>query len=225
MKISIITLFPNMFQGPFDESMLWKAQDRGLLEVELIDLRQFGHGPRRTVDDTPYGGGDGMLLMVEPLVAAIEQAKKSNPHAKVLLMSPQGVKYQQAMAQDLSREPGLILVSGHYEGFDERVIDYVDLEVSVGDYVLTGGELPAMTIVDSVTRLIPGVLGGEQSAHEESFSDPNLVEYPQYTRPVEFRGAEVPAVLRNGHHAEIEQWRQQQAKAKTERNRPDLILE
>ncbi len=222
MKISIITLFPNMF-APLDESMIWKAKDRNLVEIELIDLRQFGLGPRRTVDDTPYGGGDGMLLKPEPVVAAIEKAKETNLDAKVFLMTPQGKRYDQAAAQELSTESGLILVCGHYEGFDERIVDYVDGELSVGDYVLTGGELPAMTIVDSVVRLIPGVLGGEQSAHIESFTNPNRVEYPQYTRPVEFRGAEVPEVLRNGNHAQIDMWRDEQSLAKTQQNRPDLI--
>lgn len=223
MKIDIITLFPNMFDGPFAESMLWKAQDRNLLEINLIDLRTFGDGPRQTVDDTPFGGGDGMLLKPEPVVAAIEHAKQGNPDAKVIILSPQGKQYKQALAQDLSKEAGLILVCGRYEGFDERIIDYADLELSVGDYVLTGGELPAMIVVDSVARLIPGVLGGEQSAHIESFSNPQLVEYPQYTRPVEFRGAEVPEVLRSGDHAKIDAWRLEQSKLKTERNRPDLL--
>ena len=222
MKISIITLFPNMF-APLDESMIWKAKDRKLVDIELIDLRQFGLGPRRTVDDTPYGGGDGMLLKPEPVVAAIEHAKQTNPDAKVFLMTPQGKRYDQAVAQELSAESGLILVCGHYEGFDERIVDYADGELSVGDYVVTGGELPAMTIVDSVVRLIPGVLGGEQSAHIESFSDPNRVEYPQYTRPVEFRGVAVPEVLRNGNHAQIQKWRDEQSLAKTKQNRPDLL--
>lgn len=223
MKIDIITLFPKMFDGPFAESMLWKAQDRKLVEINLIDLRDFGHGPRKTVDDTPFGGGDGMLLKPEPVVAAIEQAKQQNPDAKVIILSPQGKQYKQQVAQDLSTEAGLILVCGRYEGFDERIIDYADLELSVGDYVLTGGELPAMIVVDSVTRLLPGVLGGEQSAHIESFTNPNLVEYPQYTRPVDFCGQEVPEVLRNGNHAEIEKWRNQQAIIKTKQNRPDLL--
>jgi len=222
MKISIITLFPNMF-APLDESMIWKAKDRKLVDIELIDLRQFGLGPRRTVDDTPYGGGDGMLLKPEPVVAAIEHAKQTNPDAKVFLMTPQGKRYDQAVAQELSAESGLILVCGHYEGFDERIVDYADGELSVGDYVVTGGELPAMTIVDSVVRLIPGVLGGEQSAHIESFTDPNRVEYPQYTRPVEFRGVAVPEVLRNGNHAQIQKWRDEQSLAKTKQNRPDLL--
>lgn len=223
MKIDIITLFPKMFDGPFAESMLWKAQDRKLVTINLIDLREFGDGPRRTVDDTPFGGGDGMLLKPEPVVAAIEKAKASNPDAKVIIMTPQGKQYKQQLAQDLSTEPGLILVCGRYEGFDERIIDYADMELSIGDYVLTGGELPAMIVVDSVTRLIPGVLGGEASAHIESFSDPKLVEYPQYTRPVEFRGSEVPEVLRSGDHAKINAWRAEQSQLKTERNRPDLL--
>ncbi len=223
MKIDIITLFPKMFDGPFAESMLWKAQDRKLVEINLIDLREFGDGPRKTVDDTPFGGGDGMLLKPEPVVAAIERAKEGNPDAKVIILSPQGQQYKQQVAQDLSGESGLILVCGRYEGFDERIIDYADMELSVGDYVLTGGELPAMIVVDSVTRLLPGVLGGEQSAHIESFTDPKLVEYPQNTRPVEFRGAEVPEVLRSGDHAKIDAWRNEQAIIKTKQNRPDLL--
>lgn len=222
MRIDIITLFPDMFKGPFDMSMLLKAQDRGLAEIHLHDLREFGIGARRTVDDTTYGGGDGMLLKPEPAVAAIEAAKKDNPDATVIALSPQGVQFKQQLAQELSTKKGLILIAGHYEGFDERIMKYVDIELSVGDYVLTGGELPAMTVVDAVVRLIPGVLGGEQSAHVESFSD-GLVEYPQYTRPVEFRGDTVPEVLQSGHHGEIEKWRAEQALAKTKRNRPDLI--
>lgn len=222
MKIDIITLFPDMFKGPFDMSMLWKAQDRNLVEIETHDLREFGIGPRRTVDDTTYGGGDGMLLKPEPVVDAIEACKKNNPGAKVIILSPQGKLFNQGMAVELSAEKGLILVAGHYEGFDERIIDFADIELSVGNYVLTGGELPAMTVVDAVVRLIPGVLGGEKSAHVESFSD-GLLEYPQYTRPVEFRGKNVPEVLQNGHHAEIQSWRNEQAKAKTRRNRPDLL--
>lgn len=224
MKIDIITLFPDMFKGPFDMSMLWKAQERGLVTIALHDLREFGLGSRRTVDDTPYGGGDGMLLKPEPIVAAIEHAKKDNPDARVIVLSPQGKKFDQAGAVAMSQLPGLILIAGHYEGFDERIMTYVDVELSIGDYVLTGGELPAMVLVDAVTRIIPGVLGGEQSAHVESFSD-GLLEYPQYTRPVDFRGERVPDVLQNGHHGEIEAWRHEQALAKTKRNRPDLLSE
>lgn len=222
MKIDIITLFPDMFKGPFDMSMIWKAKEKKLVEIELHDLRSFGLGARRTVDDTPYGGGDGMLLKPEPVVGAIEATKKNNPKAKVIVLTPQGKKFDQSKAIVLSQLEGLILVAGHYEGFDERIMDFVDEELSIGDYVLTGGELPAMLLVDAVVRLIPGVLGGEQSAHVESFSD-GLLEYPQYTRPVEFRGREVPEVLQNGHHAEIQSWRSEQAKQKTQRNRPDLL--
>ena len=222
MIIDIITLFPDMFQGPFAMSMLHKAQDKQLAQIRLHDLRQFGLGTRRTVDDTPYGGGDGMLLRVEPVMAAIRHAKQTNPDAAVVILSPQGKRFDQAESQRLSELPGLILVAGHYEGFDERIIEQADMELSIGDYVLTGGELPAMVVVDSVVRLLPGVLGGEASAHDESFSH-GLLEYPQYTRPEEFEGAQVPPVLLSGHHAEIEAWRRQQAEAKTKRNRPDLI--
>ncbi len=224
MKIDIITLFPDMFQGPFSMSMLWKAQDRGLVTIKLWDLRDFGLGSRRTVDDTPYGGGDGMVLKPEPVVAAIEAARAGNPHARVIILTPSGRKFDQAKAHDLAdNAEGLILVAGHYEGFDERIMAYVDEPLSIGDYVLTGGELPAMVIVDSVVRLIPGVLGGEASMHDESFSDPQLLEYPHYTRPVEFRGQRVPDVLLGGHHAEITRWRHDQAVAKTQQYRPDLL--
>lgn len=222
MKIDIITLFPDMFRGPFDMSMIWKAQDRGLVTIQFHDLREFGMGARRTVDDTPYGGGDGMLLKPEPVVAAIEHAQQANPDARIIALSPQGKKFNQTLAHEFSREGGLILLAGHYEGFDERIMAFVDLELSIGDYVLTGGELPAMVVVDAVARLIPGVLGGEQSAHVESFSN-GILEYPQYTRPVEFRGMPVPEVLQRGHHAEIEHWRAAAAKDKTQRNRPDLL--
>lgn len=224
MKIDIITLFPDMFKGPFDMSMLWKAKEKGLAEINLIDLREYGLGPRRQVDDTPYGGGDGMLLKPEPVFAAVEKAKLKvkSKKSKVILLSPSGKKFDQSMAQELSAEDGLILIAGHYEGFDERILSLADYELSIGDYVLTGGELPVMVLVDAVVRLIPGVLGGEQSAHDESFSH-GLLEYPQYTRPVEFRGMKVPEVLQNGHHAEISKWRREQALAKTRRNRPDLL--
>jgi tRNA (guanine37-N1)-methyltransferase len=223
MKIDIITLFPDMFKGPFDMSMLWKAQEKGLAKINIIDLRDFGIGTRRTVDDTPYGGGDGMVLKPEPMVAAIAAAKKNNPDAKVIAMTPSGHTYKQATASRLSKLPGIILLAGHYEGFDERIFDYVDDQISVGDYVLTGGELPAMILADSIIRLIPGVLGGESSAEDESFTDPYLLEYPHYTRPQEFHGSGVPDVLQNGHHAEIAKWRKSQALTKTLEFRPDLI--
>lgn len=222
LRVDIITLFPDMFTGPFDMSMMWKAQEKNLAQIKLWDLREFGLGTRRTVDDTPYGGGDGMVLRPEPVVAAIEAARAANPKAPVLAMTPSGHRFSQAKARELSSGPGLILLAGHYEGFDERIMAYVDDQLSIGDYVLTGGELPAMVVADAVIRLIPGVLGGEQSAHDESFSDPALLEYPHYTRPEEFRGVGVPEVLKSGHHAEIAKWRRTRAEDKTAQFRPDL---
>lgn len=213
MKIQIITLFPEMFPGVMDASMLWKAQEKGFLEINYINLRDFGLGPRKTVDDTPYGGGDGMLLKPEPLFAAVEAAKKNDPNAKVMLMTARGNRWKQAAAQTAADAgQGLIIICGRYEGYDERITTIADEQISIGDYVLTGGEIPAMIIVDSVTRLIPGVLGGEQSAVIESFSDGKTLEFPQYTRPEEFRGMKVPEVLLNGHHAEIAKWRQENSK-------------
>ncbi len=212
-KFQVITLFPDMFTGIFENSMMWKAQKEGLVELLTVDLREFGLGPRRQVDDTPYGGGDGMLLMVEPLWNAITKAKQNDPTAKVLLMTPRGQRWKQALAQSYADSGnGYIFVCGRYEGYDERILELVDEEVSVGDYVLTGGELPAMTIIDSVVRLIPGVLGGETSAAIESFSDGETLEFPQYTRPEDFNGLKVPDVLLSGHHGEIAKWRAQNSK-------------
>ncbi len=208
MKIQIITLFPEMFEGVLNTSMLWKAQDKKLVEYKLVNLRDFGLGPRKQVDDTPYGGGDGMVLMPEPLFAAVEHAQKTDPDAKVLLMTPRGEQFNQEMAREFAAtETGLIIICGRYEGYDERITTVVDKQISVGDYVLTGGELPAMVVVDSVTRLIPGVLGGETSAEKESHSQAGVIEHPQYTRPEEFRGLKVPRTLLSGHHAEIDKWR------------------
>jgi len=209
MKIQIITLFPEMFTGVLGNSMLWKAQDKGLASYEIINLREFGLGPRRQVDDTPYGGGDGMLLMIEPLAAAIEKAKQADPSAKVLLPTPRGKTYRQSDAKRLAAgDGGLIVVCPRYEGYDERVMDWVDESFCIGNYVLTGGELPAMVMIDSIVRLLPGVLGGENSADIESFQqDDKTVEFPQYTRPEAFRGLKVPDVLLSGHHGEIEAWR------------------
>jgi len=208
--IQVITLFPEMFTGVFNTSMLWKAQDKQIVEFRTIDLREYGLGPRRQVDDTPYGGGDGMLLMPEPLFAAVEAAKAHDPSAKVLLMTPRGDRWRQATAQTYADSTeGLIFICGRYEGYDERITTLVDAELSVGDYILTGGELPAMTIIDSIVRLLPGVLGGEKSAEIESFSDGETLEFPQYTRPEEFRGMKVPEVLLSGNHALIEKWRQE----------------
>lgn len=207
-KIQVITLFPEMFEGVLNNSMMWKAQDKGAAEFIMINLREFGLGQRRTVDDTPYGGGDGMLLKPEPLFAAVEQAKANDPTAKVLLMTPRGQRWKQATAQAYAdSDNGYIFICGRYEGYDERIVTLVDEQISVGDYVLTGGELPAMTIIDSIVRLIPGVLGGEASAEIESFSDGETLEFPQYTRPEDFRGMKVPEVLLSGNHAAIAKWR------------------
>lgn len=214
--IQVITLFPEMFAGVFGSSMLWKAQDRDIVKLTTIDLRAFGLGARRQVDDTPYGGGDGMLLKPEPLYAAVEAAKSSDPNASVLLMTPRGERWNQATAQRFANkvDNGLIIICGRYEGYDERVTKIVDHQISIGDYVLTGGEIPAMAVVDSITRLIPGVLGGETSAEIESFSDGETLEFPQYTRPAEFRGLKVPDVLLSGNHAEIAAWRKEKSAKK-----------
>lgn len=213
MKVQIISLFPDMFKPVFESSMLWKAQEKGLVKYSYINLRDFGLGPRKTVDDTPYGGGDGMLLMVEPLAKAIEYAKRIDHKAKVILPTPRGKIYKQSTAKQLSKERGLIIVCPRYEGYDERITGWVDLQVCIGNYVLTGGEIPAMIIVDSVVRLIPGVLGGENSAEIESFQeDDKYIEFAQYTRPEEYEGIKVPDVLLSGHHAEIDKWRKDQRK-------------
>jgi tRNA (guanine37-N1)-methyltransferase len=213
MKIQIITLFPEMFEGVLNSSMLWKAQKENLVEYGLVNLRDFGIGPRKQVDDTPYGGGDGMVLRPEPLFEAVEAAKRTDPDAPVLLMTPRGEMFDQEMARELAAtEAGLIIICGRYEGYDERITSVVDKQVSVGEYVLTGGELPAMVIIDAVTRLVPGVLGGETSAEKESYSQVGVIEHPHYTRPEEFRGLKVPDILLSGHHAEIEAWRKDNQK-------------
>ena len=208
MKIQIITLFPEMFDGVLNNSMMWKAQNQNSVEFSIIDLRQFGIGPRKQVDDTPYGGGDGMLLKPEPLFAALELAKNNSPEAKVIAMSPSKTVWSQQMASEYATSAqDLIILCGRYEGFDERIFEMVDEKISIGKYVLTGGELPAMVVIDSTVRLLPGVLGGEQSAEIESYSNGDNLEFPQYTRPAEFRGIKVPDVLLSGNHAEIDKWR------------------
>lgn len=212
-KFQVITLFPEMFTGVFENSMMWKAQRDGIVELSCVNLRDYGLGPRRSVDDTPYGGGDGMLLMIEPLWNAVAAAKANDPTATVLLMTPRGQRWEQQLAQEYAATSGsYIFICGRYEGYDERILELVDEQISVGDYVLTGGELPAMTIIDSIVRLIPGVLGGENSAAIESFSDGETLEYPQYTRPEEFRGMKVPDVLLSGNHGEIATWRSNQSR-------------
>lgn len=209
MKIQLISLFPEVLEPYLAASMLWKASDKGLADFSCINLRDFGLGNRKTVDDTPYGGGDGMLLKPEPLVAAIEHAKTIDPSARVILPTPRGKTFKQSIAKQLASDKrGLIIICPRYEGYDERVVNWVDEQYCIGSYVLTGGELPALVIVDSVVRLIPGVLGGEQSTEIESFQkDDENIEFPQYTRPEEFKGFKVPDVLLSGHHAEIEKWR------------------
>ncbi len=220
MKIQVITLFPEMFTAVFGSSMLWKASDRGIVEYSTINLRDYGIGPRKQVDDTPYGGGDGMLLMVKPLAEAVAYAKSQDPGALVLLPSPRGQLYKQSDAKRLAAAgqaenggQGLIIICPRYEGYDERITKWVDKAYCIGNYVLTGGELPAMTIIDSVVRLLPGVLGGETSTEIESFQDDDqTIEFPQYTRPADYEGDKVPDVLLNGHHAEIEKWRSSESK-------------
>ena len=215
MKIQIISLFPEMFDKVFGSSMLWKAQDRGAVEYSIIDLRQFGIGARKTVDDTPYGGGDGMLLKPEPVVAAIEYAKQQvapGRQSMVMLPTPRGYTYKQSDAKRLAlagqNGTDIIVVCPRYEGYDERITAYVDEQFCIGNFVLTGGELPAMVLVDSVVRLLPGVLGGAKSVDIESFQDDDeYVEFPQYTRPEVFRDQAVPDVLLGGHHAQIAAWR------------------
>lgn len=229
MLIQIITLFPEEVTQFLNHSMIWKAQKEGIVEIQAWDLRFFGLGSRRTVDDRPYGGGAGMVLRPEPLVSAIEtaqqQAQERKLHPHVILLTPQGTPYQQSMARSLAHDAGkqsIILVCGHYEGFDERVRSYVDQEISVGDFILTGGELPALILIDSIVRLLPGVLGAEAGLDEESHNDGQL-EYAQYTRPEVFRGQVVPEILRSGHHAQIQSWRERNAQERTQQRRPDLL--
>ena len=222
MQVVVITLFPEMFAPVLGASMMWKAQKDKLVKFKIVDLRKYGIGPRKQVDDTPYGGGAGMVLKPEPVYAAVEAAKKQLPQAKVVLMTPRGEQFTQIVAKKLSKIKQIIVLCGHYEGFDERIMDLVDIEISVGDYVLTGGELPAMTVIDAVVRLIPGVLGHKQSVHDESFSQ-GLLEYPQYTKPQEFMGKKVPEALLGGNHAAINVWRKAEAVKKTRKNRPDLL--
>ncbi|HVU09322.1 MAG TPA: tRNA (guanosine(37)-N1)-methyltransferase TrmD [Verrucomicrobiae bacterium] len=221
MKIDVLTLFPAMFAGPLDESIIARARKKGLLDLQIHDLRSWTHDRHRTVDDKPFGGGPGMLMKPEPLFEAVESLRRTE--TKVILLSPGGRKFSQEIARELAQEKDLLLVTGHYEGFDERVREKLtDDELSIGDYVLTNGALPAMVVIDAVTRLLPGVLGDDESSRDESFSH-GLLEYPQYTRPAEFRGMKVPEVLVSGNHAEIEKWRREQAKLKTKEKRPDLL--
>lgn len=223
MIVDVVSIFPNMFAGPLSTSIVGLAQERGLLEVRCHDLREWTHDRHRSTDDSPYGGGPGMVMKPQPLFEAVEavQALEDEP-GKVVFFTPAGVPFTQTIAEELSGEERLVMVCGRYEGFDERVLSLADVDLSIGDYVLTGGELPAMVVIDAVTRLLQGVLGHEDSSADESFSD-GLLEYPQYTRPSVYRGMEVPEVLRSGDHARIEAWRREQSIRKTARVRPELL--
>jgi len=223
MIIDVVTLFPSMFQGVIGESILRRAQEQGQVQINLINLRDFSKDKHKKVDAPPYGGGPGMVLMAEPVFEAVEHLRRNGrAESTLVLLTPGGAKYGQAMAREFSGRPGLILLCGHYEGFDERVSrGLTPMEVSIGDYVLTGGEIPAMALLDSVVRLLPGVLGCQESLVQESFSSGTL-EYPQYTRPPELRGLEVPEVLRSGDHQAIERWRREQSEQRTRERRPDL---
>ncbi len=222
MQFDIVTLFPAIAEGPLGASILGKAIDKGLIQVNLHNLRDWAEGKHQITDDTPYGGGDGMVMKVDPVARALAELKTRQPQARVLLMSPQGKTFRQADAERLTRETSLILVCGRYEGFDERVRSLVDEELSLGDFVLTGGELAALTILDATARLVPGVLGAAGSALADSFSD-GLLEYPQYTRPAEFEGMRVPEVLTSGNHKAIADWRRREQLRRTLARRPDLL--
>ena len=225
MKFDILTLFPNMFSSPLRESILGKAVEKGLIQIQTINIRDFALDKHQVVDDAPYGGGQGMVMKVEPIARAIESVKSQNRSARTIYLTPQGIPFHQDMARRLSTQSHLILLCGRYEGVDERARDlFIDEEISIGDYVLTGGELAAMVLVDAVSRFIPGVLGSDRSAEEDSFFN-SLLEYPQYTRPVDFRGSRVPEVLLSGNHSAISLWRRREAIRRTSLRRPDLLAE
>ena len=213
VKFTIISLFSDALDPYLNSSMMWKAKEKGIAEFDFVDLREFGLGAHKSVDDTPYGGGDGMLLMCEPVFNAIESVKKNSPNAKVILPTPAGQTWHQGIVRNFverinnGEEGHYIILCPHYEGYDERILTIVDYKISLGHFVLTGGELPALIVIDSIVRLLPGVLGGENSAIIESFSEENTIEYPQYTKPADFRGMQVPEVLLSGHHAKIAEWR------------------
>ncbi|QGG56679.1 tRNA (guanosine(37)-N1)-methyltransferase TrmD [Paenibacillus sp. B01] len=228
MRIDVLTLFPEMFDGVFGASILGKARDKGIVSLQAVNFRAYSGNKHNTVDDYPYGGGGGMVLKAEPVFAAVEDLLGSGEEAgspRVILMCPQGQPFTQAKAEELSQEKRLVFICGHYEGYDERIREHlVTDELSIGDYVLTGGELPAMVMIDSIVRLLPGVLGNESSAVTDSYST-GLLEHPHYTRPASFRGWEVPEVLLSGHHSRIEQWRREQSMLRTLQRRPDLLEE
>ena len=226
MKIDILTLFPEMFESPFNYSIVKRAIDGGQVEIQPINFRQYGVGKHQMVDDTPYGGGAGMLLKPEPIFEAIDEIDKQTSASKkrIILMDPAGKPFNQAMAEDFSKEEHLVFICGHYEGYDERIRTLVTDEVSLGDYILTGGELAAMVMIDATVRLLPGVVGNEASVVEDSHST-GLLEHPHYTRPAVYKGMEVPAVLTSGHHGNIKEWRHKESLRRTLQRRPDLIDE
>ena len=219
MKIDILTLFPDMFNGFLTESIIKRARENNLVEINIIDFRKYSTDPNKKVDDTPYGGGSGMVLMAQPIFDAIDDIKTEN--SKVIMLTPDGKTYNQSLAYDLSKEEHLILICGHYEGFDERIRSIVDMEISIGDYVLTGGEVPAMIVTDSITRLIDGVIN-KDSHINDSFND-NLLDYETYTKPADFRGMKVPDVLLSGDHKKIDEFRKKSRYNRTRERRPDLI--
>ena len=220
MKIDIVSIFPEMFTGAFTESILKRAQEAGKVEINVVNFRDFTDDPHLKVDDTPYGGGAGMVLTPQPIFDCVESLRTDE--SKVILLTPDGTQYKQKIAYDLSKERHLIIICGHYEGFDERIRTLADMEISIGDYVLTGGEIPAMVLVDSIVRLIPGVIN-ERSHLDDSFNENYLLDYPTYTKPRVFRGMEVPDVLVSGDHAKIDAWRKEQSIKKTQERRPDLL--
>jgi tRNA (guanine37-N1)-methyltransferase len=222
MRIDLLTLFPEFFRSPLAESMLQQAQIRGAVEFKVLNLRDYTTDRHQVTDDRPYGGGPGMVMQIEPLVAAIRAVRGEDPQVRILLLSPQGPLFTQDRARELAALPHLLLICGHYEGVDERLKYYIDGMLSIGDYILTGGEIPALAVLDAVTRLLPGVLGGEGAAADDSFQT-GLLEYPHYTRPRDFEGHRVPQVLLEGDHRRIREWRRQQALLRTRACRPDLL--
>ena len=222
MRIDLLTLFPEFFASPLSQSMLHRAQVQGAVTYGVINLRDFARDRHQVTDDRPFGGGPGMVMKIEPLVAAIRMAKERDPETRVILLGPGGAAFNQAKARELADRSHLLLICGHYEGVDDRIHFYIDEELSIGDYILTGGEIPALIVADAVTRLLPGVLGGEGATEEESFQE-GLLEYPHYTRPRVFEAHEVPQVLLEGDHQRIARWRRQQAMARTVTRRPDLL--
>jgi tRNA (guanine37-N1)-methyltransferase len=223
LKIDIVTIFPNIFKSVLDESILKRAQQNKKVKIEIFNLRDYTDDPHKKVDDKPFGGGSGMVIKCEPVFGIIDEIKKEDPKTKTILLTPQGTRFNQRMAKSLSKEKHFVLICGHYEGIDERIREnLICKEISIGDYVLTGGEIPALVIIDAVVRLIPGVLGDKDSAEHDTFTD-NLLEYPQYTRPADFRGMKVPKILLSGNHKLIDRWRKEQAYLKTKKKRPDLL--